>query len=227
MSRTDKDRPYWVRVNDEASLTHHDHTAFGRTYYRSVPVRDADGNPVYEDVPYRISARTIVEEGLVNYMISRHFRIPEQFPSPESLSSSRRENIIREAIQYHGWGLGYHQIIVGTRKVVKYERKEYTTLSYCTEGVPLAGPYDTYYSRNQRPCRPYLPYEGKREYYTSNMSRAKAAISKKRNGHSRAEARNTLAQVAQRWNSGDDIEDYDNEKFLTAQHRHSMAWDLY
>jgi hypothetical protein len=52
MSRTDKDRPYWVKQNDETLLRYidHDHLNLGRTYYRDRIVRDENGKPVTRTV---------------------------------------------------------------------------------------------------------------------------------------------------------------------------------
>ncbi len=52
MSRTDKDRPYWVRTNDPNSLReeHHYHTLFGKAQYAWGFVKDENGELVYEDI---------------------------------------------------------------------------------------------------------------------------------------------------------------------------------
>ncbi len=63
MSRTDKDRPYWVKVNDEGVQTH-DH-AFGgwrrRSHYTWEKVFDDEGNPVMEERVVKMSAKRVIE----------------------------------------------------------------------------------------------------------------------------------------------------------------------
>lgn len=50
MSRTLKDRPRWVKINDKKRnrVANHDHVRAGNPVYRWQPVTDEDGNPVYE-----------------------------------------------------------------------------------------------------------------------------------------------------------------------------------
>lgn len=65
MSRTYKDRPYWVRLNDEGIIQHNHSGAdrLGRTS-RIIPgpiVKDEDGNPLIETVERREKASWIAE----------------------------------------------------------------------------------------------------------------------------------------------------------------------
>lgn len=50
MSRTFKDRPFWVRSNDvtETRYEHHNHGQFGEENLIRCPVKDENGDPVYE-----------------------------------------------------------------------------------------------------------------------------------------------------------------------------------
>lgn len=52
MSRTLKDRPYWVKVNDKSlsRTPSHDHENAGQPLYRYLPVKDENGNEVMETV---------------------------------------------------------------------------------------------------------------------------------------------------------------------------------
>jgi hypothetical protein len=53
MSRTFKDRPYWVKVNDPKKFTleaYHDHVELGKPIYRHFPVLDENGEPVTKEV---------------------------------------------------------------------------------------------------------------------------------------------------------------------------------
>lgn len=52
MSRTFKDRPYWVRANDpmEPRIAHHDHTALGTPIYKYENILDSQGNQITEEI---------------------------------------------------------------------------------------------------------------------------------------------------------------------------------
>lgn len=55
MSRTFKDRPYWVKTNDPKNLeviTYHHHTRFGRKLEKSFPVKDENGERVTKEVEF-------------------------------------------------------------------------------------------------------------------------------------------------------------------------------
>ncbi|QIG57870.1 hypothetical protein SEA_PAULODIABOLI_176 [Microbacterium phage PauloDiaboli] len=63
MSRTDKDRPYWVRLKDEGVMVH-DHQA--RSYrnrrgYNIEKVFDDEGNPVMETREVKLTAKRVIE----------------------------------------------------------------------------------------------------------------------------------------------------------------------
>lgn len=73
MSRTLKDRPYWVKTNDNAlPLTeHHDHTHAGEPIMMSLPVKDEAGNLMYETV--------IRENVLLNYTFRDYYGVTSVF----------------------------------------------------------------------------------------------------------------------------------------------------
>ena len=52
MSHTDKDRPYWVKNNDDKlrRKTKHNHELFGTPRYRRKAILDANGNEMLEEV---------------------------------------------------------------------------------------------------------------------------------------------------------------------------------
>lgn len=59
MSRTDKDRPYWVRIADpeeDRRISHTRHWHLGTPIYISLKVRDEDGYPIYDEETYKYSA---------------------------------------------------------------------------------------------------------------------------------------------------------------------------
>ena len=65
MSRTDKDRPWYIQSSDPTELryAHHNHSRFGQKIVYSRLVTDADGNSVYEEynVKYVVDHCTINE----------------------------------------------------------------------------------------------------------------------------------------------------------------------
>lgn len=66
MSRTLKDRPYWVKVNDKnlARTPLHNHEDAGKPVYRNVTVKDDKGKPVRETYTYT---------GLLGYRIWKRY----------------------------------------------------------------------------------------------------------------------------------------------------------
>jgi hypothetical protein len=61
MSRTDKTRPYWVKVNDHG-VEHHDHSHLGEEVWRERVVRDENGEIVTRESEVYRSAYDIVRE---------------------------------------------------------------------------------------------------------------------------------------------------------------------
>lgn len=63
MSRTDKDRPYWVKVQDEGVIEHCHHSGrYDRRQHRIVKrVYDDEGNPVMEDREVKLTAKRVIE----------------------------------------------------------------------------------------------------------------------------------------------------------------------
>jgi len=215
MSRTDKDRPYWVRLNDDATSTWHDHLHLGEDVYRTRVVRDAQGQPVTEQVPRSMSATDIVKSHF-GYFDRNYF-----------LSFGRiSEKIFQLARELHGAGRGDEQIIYGyDTRYVRERYLAYTIADHCTEGEPVKAGQQYYWSGSQ-PCIPEI--RGLTRYdYTWSMSNKKHHFSRARYSHERAVARDTLGGVVRAYNSGYDVEDWDEDTYLTAQHRHSMDWDLY
>ncbi|UDL16403.1 hypothetical protein SEA_ZOOMAN_154 [Microbacterium phage Zooman] len=60
MSRTDKDRPYWVKVRDEGVPTH-DHSKLGEPIWRRRYQKDDEGNQVITRRPLYQKAKTIID----------------------------------------------------------------------------------------------------------------------------------------------------------------------
>lgn len=77
MSRTFKDRPYWVKVNDPRNIEtieYHHHTNFGQARKKSVAVKEADGRKKTEESFYTAASGevfsrtvTVYETKLIGY----------------------------------------------------------------------------------------------------------------------------------------------------------------
>lgn len=158
MSRTDKDRPLWVKRNDPTLLryTDHDHLRIGKTLYKKVYVRDANGNYVTEEV---INTRKVFREGAAKKagfyddynMISNNMGSHIDYKSLEDYEKSypylwREEEYV----------------------TVEYVTKRVPRIVYsdhCTEGEPLKSDHDTL------PCTPELTVEGLRQGWVDTVSR--------------------------------------------------------
>lgn len=217
MSRTDKDRPYWVRLNDEAHATWHDHEHLGEPVYHYRIVYDAEGYPETVEVPWTMSATDIVKGNPFARMEGRRY-FPYENPGTNS-------KLLQQARELHGAGRGDEQIICGYRTMYRKERYlAYVIADHCTEGEPIDG-RSSYYS-GPLPCVP--EFTGAQRYeFLRNKSKSKHFYSRMHYSHERLIARDTLSRVAREYNTGYDVEDWDGSVGLTNQHRHSMMWDLY
>lgn len=61
MSRTDKTRPYWVKVNDHG-VEHHDHSHLGEEVWRKRAVKDSNGVFVMEEATFYRQAQDVLEK---------------------------------------------------------------------------------------------------------------------------------------------------------------------
>ncbi len=209
MSRTDKDRPYWVKLNDEGTLVNHNHQHFGRSWYVYRPVRDERGNRVYEDVPVYRTAYEVVH-GWDFTGVRGTYGMPAK--------------AVNEAKLLLSAGRPDEPVLIDTKRRVKFRRVQvHETYNHCTAGQRLANKYDAWVL----PCTPELPAGNSRKMYTCGLSKARKGYSDMRNGASRRAERDMLRSAARGWNCGEDLDNFDSLENLTAQHRHSMAWDLY
>jgi hypothetical protein len=232
MSRTDKDMPYWVRLNNEGTSTDHDHLRFGEVYYRAVPVLDDEGNPVMDTHEVFLSATQILGKEEGNYYLfgySSRYSVGYAHYVPWSDRSYttfyETAKVVKAALMAYTRHTPDEQIAIGfysrprTTPVVKYVVKD-----YCTAGEKIT---DENKWVGEMPCTPRLSVQSGYSYHTWGMSNRKAAKSREVYGGSRALKRATLGRIAKSWNSGEEVDDFDEVERLTDQHRHSMAWDLY
>lgn len=232
MSRTDKDMPYWVRLNNEGTSTDHNHLRFGMVYYRAVPVLDDEGNPVMDTHEVFLTAAQILGKEDGNYYLfgySSRYLVGYTHYVPWNDRSSTKfyetAKVTKAALMAYTRHTPDEQIAVGlysrprTTPVVKF-----VVPDHCTAGEKIT---DTDKWWGKFPCTPALPEGNNGKAYTRGMSGPRASYRSERNGGSRALKRATLGRVAKSWNSGEEVDDFDEVERLTDQHRHSMAWDLY
>jgi hypothetical protein len=214
MSHTDKDRPYWVKLNDDGNSTHHDHLHLGREVYRHRAVRDEHNRLIIDEVDNSVSAYEW--RAGCNYRLRR---------IREDMDWEVRWNIDEKAKRLILAGNGDYPVIPLTRNVVRTEEVlSYTVADHCTEGEKLSGPGDAFWG--PLPCVPEITNISWRALQTSGMSKQKRFYGRKYYSARRIEARDALIGAKNRYNSGDDLEDFNDVQLLRQTH-HSMAWDLY
>lgn len=245
MSRTLKDRPYWVQLN-ESKWYDHDHRNLGEERYINKSVTDENGDLIYDDTPwgmtaaqvikyvhqdYRLTFGSLMARWLVDRSFIRTVDMEWYYGSfHEDLVVATQKVLDSRALVAQGRGGVY--VPMGTYKKLRRERTlSYTVADHCTEWEAKEGPrssWRVYKDGIEMPCTPSWDGAfGGGWSGTRDMSKAKRGYSREVNGHSRRAARDTLQEQANAWNNGWDVEDWDNMEDLTAQHRHSMNWMLY
>jgi hypothetical protein len=246
MSRTLKDRPYWVQLN-ESKWYDHDHTHLGEEYYIYKSIKDADGNLIYDDTPWGMTADQVIKYVRQEYILSFGSAISRWYVDRSFIRmvdmqwyyASFREDLsvpaqtVMDARNLVAQGRGTVYIPMGTYKKLRRERKlSYTVADHCTEWEAKYTPrhkWHVYKDGIDMPCTPSWSgaFEGSGYSQTRDMAKAKRGYSQEVNGHSRRVARDTLKGQANAWNSGWDVDDWDEDEHLTPQHRHSMNWMLW
>ena len=200
MSHTDKDKPYWVRLNQESKYTDHDHTRLGKRYTRRRYLYDEKGQPLYVDVPEYKQARYIAQYGYL-------------------LNCS--EALIKRAKELVGAGKGTERLQTGTYRVRDYEDVECFYPDHCTEGEPLTHETGTW----GLPCHPAWPND--RSWWA--IGKSKKDYLRILHGADRTRVRTTLRNMEKGANSWEDgwEDDYENVERLTNQYRHEVAWMMW
>jgi hypothetical protein len=195
MSRTKKDRPYWVKTND-SQYTDHDHIHLGEVYYTDRYVRDEHGKKISETVYTYQDAYSLVHGGIKGLWAS-------------SMTYGERNRIDRLARKALSRKCPEEQILVRettrwkTVRVVKY-----TTPDHCTEGVKMTGDMEW----RQLPCTPdVIPEMYGPIYGGYHSSRVRQSYREVDNGHNRSQKRDTLRSTVKGYNSGEDVENYEND----------------
>ena len=207
MSRTLKDRPYWVRSNDLAHETVyeiHNHHRFGEPLYEWKNAKDSNGELVTKEETVEVPSSCVV-------VLPGGYRI-----QVESW---------REAWTYS------NAIYVGrsyTTKVVKRPVTERVIVGYVTDECTIDEPYedskDNVYrwTSTARPCGHEIGYNFARRYYSRN----RPLPDEKHVYHSgsRGKERDALKRAQRAFNSGEDMWGDEYEAANTRLQRHVGYW---
>lgn len=136
MSRTDKDRPYWVKRNDPTLLRYidHDHLHFGEERYINVPVRDENNEVIMEEVT----------------KTRRTFRYYAAAKNNVSESEAYFGNI-NGKYDYLWAEEEYSALVPKTKRILAYK-----VADHCTENEPVASNSVELGVKVIAPCDPWL-----------------------------------------------------------------------
>jgi hypothetical protein len=208
MSRTFKDRPYWVRSNDKnelRSVSHYHHLA-GEEVYHWLPVKDADGNQVME---------TVERPPVKGYRVVFRDRTSKVYTTTEYFK-------LRESGELN-WYNFYD--LQPTEIITTYERplREKTLVGHRPD-------HCTAENEQVRPVR-YVGDELQELCYTWVDSHRRAARPFKKDlktqyhSSQRATERLMLEAMAEDYNDGDDLWGDDYDAVNTRQQRHVGYWN--
>jgi hypothetical protein len=177
MSRTKKDRPYWVRANDktEAREESHNHLNLGKARYKRIPVLDENDEP-------------IMEERITTYNAFREHK-------------AWREGVTyEEAIaDMDKWGwLWKEQEIARYTTVKTVQVVDYVIADHCTINEPCVRSGGHY--NFQVPCSHHLAHQ---KWYPVHKNERKAYNNKQRT-YSRNTLKNVIKEIN---SEGDFFED--------------------
>lgn len=217
MSRTRKDRPYWVRCNnvaEEGRYINHNHEAAGKAITKRVRVHDENGDKAFsvtlstEFVGYTLELKTgiTVEIPAMNLRsYNRGFSITPSYNYGEVYRTTPRYET-----RSHNYAK-YASIEAGTRPVE------------CTEDIPIAHDGFHYYNSATHLCYPELA-----RYVDNSYRHNRPQQSEKRLYHSAArnKEQGVLRKATVLYNSGEeDLWSDDVEDAYTRPHRHTGWWD--
>jgi hypothetical protein len=213
LSRTLKDRPYWVKLNDKSisRTPRHNHENAGQPLYRYLPVKDENGNEVME---------TFMSHGFLGY---RHYHMFERryktYDTWEELLAEVPPNfILSDKRYYQQWGdvektrVKHENVLIGYRPTECtiddfVSRLNYyydsDTISLCHHRLEgWAGGY--YY------CDHFPNKDERREYHSA----------------ARSNERDALRKLTKAVNAGYDYEGEDlcEDVFFARTRRHRGYW---
>lgn len=233
MSRTFKDRPYWVRANDvntEGREVHHDHTEAGKPIYGQVPVLDDEGNPVYsrhETIIRDVGARVILKNGTSldflyknnyrgyskhdhQYLYGRYYQFRNELRARYGAQLARIEDITESHVI---------KTVKTETEIVAYRP------DYCTAGIPQDGNSVHFPLRglDTHLCTTELAYRVTFRYY-NYPSKEQA---KQYHGGARVTEHAETVRMKNMFNSDPDIDLYGDEfeNIYTRPHNRIGWWD--
>lgn len=214
MSRTLKDRPYWVKVNDK-SLSRtpcHDHENAGQPIYRYLPVKDENGNTVMETVT--------IENAFLGYrtynIYERRFKI---YPTwAEFVAEVPDNRILFESRYYARYGSKEVTRVKNASVIIGYR----PTVCTIDDSVPRANNY--YDNDTIILCDHRLEGWAGGYYYCDHFPNK----DERRQYHSaaRSNERDAMRKLTKAANAGYDYEDEDfcEDVFFARTRRHRGYW---
>lgn len=237
MSRTDKTRPYWVKVNDHG-VEHHDHSRLGEEVWRTRNVKDEGGNLVFEELPYYHSVGDLLARPESMYSWATAYAlIPKRDEDGKefrywiwnrdySVVTERGQNKMRsEAMWLRAHGYADSTLVKGGYyKRPKQERYlAYTIPNHCT----IDEPHDEFGRANNwrgvGPC--YMEADWQGEFRSMYRYRCSCCSPRGYNAAKRAVARDTLRTTAKAYNSGEEFweDEFDREN-ITPRRKAGQSW---
>ena len=222
MSRTDKDRPYWVKVQDEGVETHHHSANFRRGRFRKMEkVFDANGDPVMEDREVKLTAKRVIET------IPRLKAVPYSKEAPywdrnkgwyytewKMISATVANPVYSEAEHLIAMGMPDAVVVIRVDKVQKVKETWIEPSTECDYDPDASG--RDHWKNN---CGKELPYW--KAGYSCRCSWCKPAEEPR----SRRRKRDFLKNMTKAANSGEEgWEDNFNELDLSQPDMHHKGW---
>lgn len=234
MSRTYKDRPYWVRLNDEG-IIQHDHSGSDRwgrprRHLLGAIVKDEDGNPLTETVERREKASWIAD------VVPRTKDYVTEVTWPARMVEGMRYSggsmlrtvtgkginpLWQEAQNLVNQGKGDTLMVYSTREQYVREEKVIEFTTECDGHLPAR------HWRSDQPtavnCTRALPPSLERRWCSCDRCKPGGVFAEKR---SRTARKNTLRAMAKSYDGSDDWDErYEaRELYLTKPLRYTSDW---
>lgn len=210
MSRTDKDRPYWVRCNDATegrNVVHH-HEWAGRPIFQSRLKRDENGKAVTTKRPVWVPPRK-----------SYHYADGTVKVVPQTWYGMNNQSSYEESELLHVF---YEPAHHENREFPAYEQVEVGRYpDECTIERPREPWSRERHTINDATCWVEL------ETYVVKPWRHRPAKKDKRFYHSGARTSELInnRNLTKVYNAGEDVEEFDWEDYIPRQQRHMGWWD--
>lgn len=208
MSRTDKDKPYWVRANDARGTIQsdiwHRHDKAGKELRITARAKDENGRPLTREVSFQKPVRTVtLRKGETHYFEKVTEYIGFLFEHEHEIVDTGEtvREVVRKQPVYEAVSIGFYPTECDAHLPNKHGGWQLRDLGLCVAGLQY---WADGYSHN----RP-------RKFERQNHQAA-----------ARRQERDVLKGAANAYNSGDsDLWEDDWEEANTRQHRHNGWWD--